>query len=614
MGDNLTMAAAKIGQGGVRHTHTSRKDSRNLNTKRGCIRYPSSRLRVDSVTRIGANRVLRKLRSSRRGLVQVMASTDMPAIIVGGGRIGNALSEMGDGNDVIVRRDSSISDAIQENKHLEKGPIYVCTRNDVLNDVVENCPEHRREDLVFLQNGMLIPWLEKKGLGANTQALIYMAVSKLGEKPTDGITDMEPEGLTSATGKWADALQARLKKGDMSCHVLGSEEFMASMFEKLIWISSFMLIGAKYPGATVGDVESKYTEEVVQLIEELSRGVADTVGVKFKPQVAERLCAYARSVSHFPTAVKEFEWRNGYFHQLTKQQVSDGKKDPFPTHTSLLEDLDVVKPIPKFALLFDCDGVIVETEELHRLAYNKSFEALNCMINGVPVEWTVAYYDVLQNTVGGGKPKMKWHFGKNGWPVSDMGPPPSEDAAQNTLVDVLQDRKTVEYKKIVEEIAKARPGVVRLMEEGLSRGDVAMAICSAATRAGFEKVVHQALGEERLNRFDEIIAGDDVSVKKPDPMIYNVARKRLGVPKERCVVIEDSIVGLRAATSAGMPCIITPTSSNSTSAAEFIKEGAVAVVETLGDDPAVVTAAELFPKDSNVPVFPSQTVSSVATN
>jgi hypothetical protein len=61
---------------------------------------------------------------------------------------------------------------------------------------------------------------------------------------------------------------------------------------------------------------------------------------------------------------------------------------------------------PEFALLFDCDGVILETEELHRLAYNAAFEAADLTIDGEAVFWSVQYYDVLQNTVGGGKPKM----------------------------------------------------------------------------------------------------------------------------------------------------------------------------------------------------------------
>jgi hypothetical protein len=56
-------------------------------------------------------------------------------------------------------------------------------------------------------------------------------------------------------------------------------------------------------------------------------------------------------------------------------------------------------PAPNWALLFDCDGVIVETEELHRRAYNGAFEAFGLRVNGEPVVWSVAYYDQLQNTV-----------------------------------------------------------------------------------------------------------------------------------------------------------------------------------------------------------------------
>ena len=52
-----------------------------------------------------------------------------------------------------------------------------------------------------------------------------------------------------------------------------------------------------------------------------------------------------------------------------------------------------------YALLFDCDGVIVETEELHRLAYNKAFNKCGLRLpDGRAVEWDVPYYDILQNT------------------------------------------------------------------------------------------------------------------------------------------------------------------------------------------------------------------------
>eukprot|EP00268_Persea_americana_P043822 TRINITY_DN4410_c0_g1_i5.p1 TRINITY_DN4410_c0_g1~~TRINITY_DN4410_c0_g1_i5.p1 ORF type:complete len:120 (-),score=34.77 TRINITY_DN4410_c0_g1_i5:764-1123(-) len=108
---------------------------------------------------------------------------------------------------------------------------------------------------------MLEPWFQSKGLGDADQVLAYFAVSKLGEPPVDGITDTNPEGLTAAFGKWASAVAARLHSGGLSCKVLDREAFEKQMVEKLIWISAFMLVGARHPGATVGVVEKDYRSE-----------------------------------------------------------------------------------------------------------------------------------------------------------------------------------------------------------------------------------------------------------------------------------------------------------------------------------------------------------------
>lgn len=102
------------------------------------------------------------------------------------------------------------------------------------------------------------------------------------------------------------------------------------------------------------------------------------------------------------------------------------------------------------------------------------------------------------------------------------------------------------------------------------------------------QVVNSVVKPERLSRFDIIKAGDDVDKKKPDPMIYNMARELLGLPAAQCVVIEDSLVGLRAAKGAGMRCVITYTES--TKDQDFFAEGADAVVEDL----AGVTIDSLF--------------------
>ena len=85
--------------------------------------------------------------------------------------------------------------------------------------MIFSIPPGRWADLVFLQNGVLQPWLEKQGLQNSTQMLAYFAVAKLGEDPTDGKTDLNPEGLTSITGKWAESVAARLHSAGLSCHV-----------------------------------------------------------------------------------------------------------------------------------------------------------------------------------------------------------------------------------------------------------------------------------------------------------------------------------------------------------------------------------------------------------
>ena len=103
-----------------------------------------------------------------------------------------------------------------------------------------------------------------------------------------------------------------------------------------IWISAFMLVGAAHPGATVGDVEKTHGDEVKALIEELAKGVAESENVVFCENLAARLYAYARSVAHFPTALKEQPWRNGWFVAASEAAAAAGNKDPFPLHSELM--------------------------------------------------------------------------------------------------------------------------------------------------------------------------------------------------------------------------------------------------------------------------------------
>ncbi|MEW5300225.1 MAG: hypothetical protein WDW36_003170 [Sanguina aurantia] len=245
------------------------------------------------------------------------------------------------------------------------------------------------------------------------------------------------------------------------------------------------------------------------------------------------------------------------------------------------------------ALIFDCDGVILESEELHRLAYNAAFAHFDVVVEnefGV-AEWSQTYYDVLQNQVGGGKPKMRHFFGQEGWPTSSVTKGVAKsDADQTLLIDTLQEWKSQHYQDMIGSgEVECRPGVLRMMDEARAAG-LKLAVCSAGTKSSIIFSLKSLLGEARFQALDLFLAGDDVDKKKPDPEIYALAAKRLGLDPKACVVIEDSTIGLAAARGAGMRCIITYTSSTVSQAFP----GAERIVCDLGSYPVNVTVAELM--------------------
>eukprot|EP00262_Sarcandra_glabra_P019245 TRINITY_DN7187_c0_g2_i1.p1 TRINITY_DN7187_c0_g2~~TRINITY_DN7187_c0_g2_i1.p1 ORF type:complete len:343 (-),score=46.79 TRINITY_DN7187_c0_g2_i1:161-1150(-) len=217
------------------------------------------------------------------------------------------------------------------------------------------------------------------------------------------------------------------------------------------------------------------------------------------------------------------------------------------------------------ALIFDCDGVILESEHLHRTAYNDAFVHFDVRCpswSSEPVNWGLEFYDELQNRIGGGKPKMRWFFKEKGWPSSKIyETPPVTDSDRAKLIDEIQDWKTERYKEIIKSgTVEPRPGVLRLMDEAKAAG-IKLAVCSAATKSSVILCLENLIGLERFQNLDCFLAGDDVQEKKPDPSIYLTAAKKLGVLGKNCLVVEDSVIGLQAATRAGMSCVVTYTAS-----------------------------------------------------
>lgn len=222
------------------------------------------------------------------------------------------------------------------------------------------------------------------------------------------------------------------------------------------------------------------------------------------------------------------------------------------------------------AILFDCDGVLADTErDGHREAFNQAFAE-----NNLDMEWGVERYGVLLE-VGGGKERMTAHWNEVGWPQSI----PEEIRKEKVLE--LHLRKTDIFMDLIDEgKIPLRPGVLRLVDEAIA-ADVRLAVCSTSNEKAVSNLVSTLMGPERAAKF-QIFAGDMVKAKKPAPDIYNLAVSTMGLDKSRCVIVEDSHIGLGAAKAAGISCIVTK--SSYTAGEDFT--GANLIVDELGNDPA----------------------------
>ena len=224
------------------------------------------------------------------------------------------------------------------------------------------------------------------------------------------------------------------------------------------------------------------------------------------------------------------------------------------------------------ALIFDCDGVLADTErDGHLVAFNRMWRE-----QGVDWQWTLDQYAVKLK-IGGGKERIA-SLGRD----ADFRAAYRVPAAEDEWLDVVagwHKRKSDIFKELVMSGAMpARPGVKRIAQEAQEKGWV-LAVCSTSAAASVQAVLDSVMGKELSSKFAGVFAGDIVKAKKPAPDIYNYAADALGLTHRDCVVIEDSRNGLLAATLAGMACVIT---HNALTEGEDFSEAAL-VVDSLGD-------------------------------
>lgn len=198
------------------------------------------------------------------------------------------------------------------------------------------------------------------------------------------------------------------------------------------------------------------------------------------------------------------------------------------------------------ALIFDVDGTLADTENVHRAAFNEAFVA-----EGLDWHWDEPLYTRLLE-VSGGKERIThyWRMRRD-FPQAD----PQRVA---TTVQRLHDVKTRLYSELVNGAAlQLRPGVRRLLDIAGASG-LALAIATTTTPANIDALLKSTLGAGWRSRFAVIEDAVTAPRKKPDPQVYQQALQRLGLPGTACLAFEDSANGLAAATRAGIPVIVTP--------------------------------------------------------
>lgn len=198
-------------------------------------------------------------------------------------------------------------------------------------------------------------------------------------------------------------------------------------------------------------------------------------------------------------------------------------------------------------IVFDFDGVIVDSHPVHKRAWKKFLESVGRTVSESQLEFVLdgrKREDILRHFLGELEPEQMVEYGL---------------------------RKERFFR---DEAAEVQPieGFLDFLRD-LQRAQVALAIASSASKSRLTFLL------DRLKLkpyFEVVITADEVRHGKPDPAVFLRAAQDLGVRPSELLVFEDAVSGVKAATSVGMACIAV---SQPERASVLLNAGAIAVVE-----------------------------------
>jgi len=188
----------------------------------------------------------------------------------------------------------------------------------------------------------------------------------------------------------------------------------------------------------------------------------------------------------------------------------------------------------QFGIVFDVDGVIADSEAINVRATSKAFADI-LGINEIRSE-------DFRNGIGrGAEEYVKAGAASHNRTLSPEQVRQLVTARQDNFLQILKH-----------ETLPAFPGVLELINSALDGNEFALAIATSSTRQKSQAVLHSARIPLQKMVY---VCGDDVSRKKPDPELFQIACRRLSIDPKRCAVIEDAPNGIEAANRAGCRAI-----------------------------------------------------------
>lgn len=201
-----------------------------------------------------------------------------------------------------------------------------------------------------------------------------------------------------------------------------------------------------------------------------------------------------------------------------------------------------------YTLLFDCDGVLAETERFgHLVAFNEMFAEF-----ALPVHWSDEEYGERLK-IGGGKERLASLLTPEFIHQAHL---PTSTQQQKQTIAAWHKRKTAIYvERVNAGLIPARSGIARIVRDALA-ANWQLAVCSTSAEESVRAILQHIVGKEHAAQFT-LLTGDIVPHKKPAPDVYQLALEVLKTRPEQTISIEDSRNGLLAAIGAGLRCVIT---------------------------------------------------------